>query len=215
MPKISKNEVTISVGGLHTRHEAQIMYNQAHKFYYVIKEEHQKPAEMADDAKRESWHVKRARLKGRSGNFTNIISADTEAKVLEGAQGFLRYATEATIVEEDVIIVIYNPEFKTNFHGLGYNDDHPQIGMKLGLLYAVKSFIGEKAFYYKVNSRGDRKEIRLWNEMTTELQDTPENREALEQLYAAFKNLNEKLSEMTKDSGVLQNFLESGMKLLK
>jgi hypothetical protein len=128
---------------------------------------------------------------------------------------------DKAIVQRNVIILFFNPEYEVRYGNHKHNESHPQIGCQIGLTYAVESCVGDKKVYslYKSHeafgeTKVQRTELSLWNKSVTIIDDTPANRAALESLYEAMNNLILKLKEFASSEEKLLGLIQSNIKLL-
>lgn len=218
MPKISNNKIGIQTKDIKKTYDVQIMYNQDNLFYAKIDPEFDALFDHAADETLKKFNAK-GYNKGRE--FARIVTGDTEPTALSNVKKFYEHFLQETIQKRDVIIVFFKGDDKTYYHGHYYNSNHPQIGMKFGLTYAVETTSGDKKVYNQYITHSQfgspettRKEINLWNELVVIIDDTPENRTFLETLYNAFNDLNQKMKDFTGSSEKLLALIASKQPLL-
>jgi len=219
MPKISTNQVKIYHKDIEEYFTLVVMYNQTNRFYIEVPDPFTDIINHLSDEELETLKIIFNHEK-RSSN-KKIISAETEEICIDLMKKAIKNLIDKRIVQRDVIIVFYNPKDECTYGDHRYNKEHPQIGMQIGLTYAIESTLGDKKVYstYETKDwfgdlRTNRTEIRLWNQSATVIPDTPQNRETLERLYDGFVKLNEKMKEFTKTPDSLIAFIDSKLKIL-
>lgn len=226
MPKISNNHMSIYHKDIKKNYTIVVMYNQEYTFYAVIPPEFKEIVHHLSDTERKDLFIHKKYASKRGSHIVDaaydaIISATTEGDCLSRMRKCIESLMDKAIQQCKVIILFYNPKDTMNYNEHKYNDQHPQIGLQMGLTYAVETSVGDKkvySLYREYEAFGekhvDRKELNLWNKAATIIPDTPENREALEYLYNALKLLNEKLTSFTATPEKLLEFIQSNVKLL-
>jgi len=160
----------------------------------------------------EKFDLEFMRLNSKKGYVS--ITEKTEEALIAKAVKFYEKELEQTTSSRKVIIIHYSSP-TTSYGNHHYNEDHPQIALQLGLTYAVEFTIGdEKSYSTDAKAKYGRTKFRMWDNGTTIIDDTKENRKWLETLYAALKNVETALDTITENESTLQKFIASGKNLL-
>jgi len=223
MPKIRTETIHVQHKDIRRTFQLNLMYNGTDKFNIVIPEEYHEIINHLEDKELEANSVSCKAKSKTSREPIYFTHAETEEECLQRTKKFLHILTDKEIVQRNVILVFYNQNNVGHYGTLRHNKEHPQIGMKYGLTYAVETSVADKKVYslYIEKQRmdgttwQDRLEISLWNELVTVIPDTPENRKVLEDIYNAFINLNEKMKTFTKNSDSMLEFIQSKVKMLE
>ena len=220
MPKISTNNIKIYDKDIHKEFTVVVNYNQSLNFYAKFPKELEEVVHHLESDTKDSLFIEK-HYKSKNDRFRDIkgeyvISSQTESECLTRMNLALKTILPMTVEQKDVIILFYKGEGRTQYNTHLYNKEHPQIKLEIGLTYAVETTAGEKKVYsiYGENERNGRRELTLWNEAATIVDDTPKNREMLEHLYSSMKHLNNKLKEFTETPETLLALIESNVKLL-
>jgi hypothetical protein len=222
MPKISTNQIQLYHKDIKKNYDIVINYNQKVHFYTIIPDEFKEVVHHLDDELKDGYFItKLLKRKYDESTYSYVINASSESDCLERTKVCLRALTDKIIEKRNVIIVFYEPNDNMRYNNHLHNDEHPQIGLKFGLTYAVETSVGDKkvySLYSKYEAFGkmntDRKELNLWNKASTIIPDTPENRVMLEQLYSNLDKLNKKLTEFTSTPDKMLEFISSNIKML-
>jgi hypothetical protein len=116
--------------------------------------------------------------------------------------------------------MFFVPDRGGHFNTHVYNPEHPQQSLIFGLTYAEESDLGGNKSYtikeeyeeYDGTPKIKRTDTRIWDEGSTVIDDTPENRKVLESLYEKLERLIKSLKEFTKNENVLLQFIENSLK---
>lgn len=225
MPKISSNSISVYNKDIKKRFEVTVMYNQKYLFYAAIPVEFKDIINHLSETERIDFNIvidyKSKYERSANSPYEAYVKADSEAQCLDRIKKVLEELIIISITKRDVIILFYNPKDVVNYNEHKMNNEHPMIGLQLGLTYAVETSVGEQKVYsvyeeYKTASYStkERRQLNLYNKASTIIPDTPENRLKLEQLYEALRILNIKLSEFTSSSDKLLEFISGNVKLL-
>lgn len=175
MPKISsnKNEV-ISIKGLKMHFDIPIMYNQSNHFYYRIPREFDEMVILLDDEVRRALGI-RSYYKSRFNTEGFMVSRSNESECLSAAKTALGKILESKPETDNVIILLYDGDSTVSYGGMKYDDEHPQIGLKMGITYAIRTRLGDQVMYYQpAGPEGKhRREVRIWKSSCTVIKDTP------------------------------------------
>lgn len=219
MPKISNNRVKLFHKDIEEYVDIVINYNGDDKFYANFPNDFSDIIHHMDESEMAVIGAKYSYSKANRGKW--IISEEKEGDCLHKMKKALTSLLDKRIEKRDVIILFYKHDKTCRYNTHEYNQIHPQIGIQIGLTYAVETSIGDKKVYsvyreYEIfnEKRTERKEITLWNEAATIIPDTPQNREYLEYLYSGFKELNEKMTKFTESSDSLMALIASNQKML-
>jgi len=213
MPKIKTTSLRLTPKGVvnSTSIKVEIWYNEG-MFFSPLREDYYAKYEGFDSDKLEKFGLDFREI-NRSKSMI-CISAKTEGELEEEIVKFYQKEIESTTASRKVIIIHYSSP-NTSYGSHHYNEQHPQIALQLGLTYATEFIIGEeKSYSTDAKGRYGRGKFRIWENGTTIIDDTKENRKWLESLYAALKNVETALDTITENNETLQKFISSGKKLL-
>lgn len=225
MPKISNNRIEVRHEERREHFDIEINYNQDHHFYAVIPSAFDKAFDLMTEEDRKKYYAERSYKSKRAAfnsdrEYKRIISAPTEAEALSRMKVLCKHLISHELRVRNVIILRYR-EANTNYHGERYNHEHPQVGMMLSLLYCKESSMaGGKPQYYTEREIGiDRRKVTesvsmTWENNARVIDDTPENRAFLENLYGAFVQLKKKLDEFCGSTEALLELIASNQLLL-
>lgn len=218
MAKIGKEYIGINKEGIHKSFNVDVEYTRSNGFFIVIPVELQSKAEILKD------------------NYSSIVRSKVEVFIVQGKNEMdcinnakLEFFNllKSTIKERAVIIVLYEPDNNCTFGEHQYNKEHTQIGLRMGLTYAIEvESLGKLSYFLQEGMlTGDGlspsfryksgTNLRIWERGSTIIDDTPDNRLFLETLYLNLKVLNDKLGTFTKTPESMQNFIESKVKLIE
>ena len=220
MPKISQNQVTIYHSDLSKQFTIVVMYNSEFKFYSKIPSEfHDTVKHLSENQMKKLFMVSRSRK--HNSEFSPAVCADSEDDCIIKTKTAYKFLMTMSIEKRDVIIVFYENRDVCSYGDLEHNKEHPQIGLRFGLTYAVETTSGDKKVYNiydKYEAFGEerikRREIHIWNQHCTVIPDSPENRIFLESLYEALKGLNQKITSISESEPKLLEFINSNQKML-
>lgn len=234
MPKISKKTLKVVANGLAFYQDIDIMYNGDHGFYAVVPEEYKAAFDLLyeDDRK-----VKKFFLSMASKGFSltkRIIAGSSEADLIERLKAFFEYCKTESATSRPVICVFFKAEKEerqdSDLKDLKFDD----LEMSFGFCYAMEESLGGAKPHYNIvykekrrhwMSDDEKNDLRLmrqevsfpynWNKNDRLiLDDTPENRAFLEELYRAYSTLRTKLAGFMKSKKSLLELIESKQKLL-
>lgn len=224
MPKIRKQTISVRHGEVSKNFDLTTMYDQEDAFYIELPIEfkslihHTENSELDGLQISKKYRSKYGRYDADMDSYKAIVSANNEQECLSKAKAAIKHFMDKIIAKRNVIIVFYYPKASSSYNRHYYNPQYDQIGIQFGLTYAVESSVGDKKVYsmYRTseNNPEHMRELSLWGDNSTIIDDTEENRRFLEQLYDALKALNEKISSFTKNEESLINMISSGVKLL-
>lgn len=229
MPKISTNNIRVFNDNINETFQIEVNYNKDNLFYAVVPEQfneawdHLSEAEMKEFKTQKLHKSKHSMFSG--GQFKRIVSDSHEAECIESMRKLLQKLIKECIVKKDVIIVFYNPKDNCQYGNFEENKQHPQIGMQFSLTYAQETSVGNGKKIYNVfrhyksgiteeRDETSRREVSVWGGNYTIIDDTPENRIFLEDIYFKLNNLKLALTEYTKSPETLVQLIESKQLLL-
>lgn len=221
MPKISKNNIEIRTSDINKYYDVVVHYNQSNLFYSEIPHEFSEIVNHLEDKELTDLFMYKEKIKGTSpSRYRFIITAGTETECLTKVKECLSVLVPKNIKKRNVIILdcnTLNSGFLTN----PPQTDFPKANLSLELIYAVETFLDNKKVYSQYRTydafgeqRVQRKELHFGRANITIIDDTPENRAALENIYNAFILLRKKLSEYTQSPEKLMELINSNIKLL-
>jgi hypothetical protein len=230
MPKISTNRLCIyNTKQSHTEFVIDVFYNNDLKFYATIPDAFNENFDLLSFTEMQGFNAgKHYRSQtdrvSNPNNFKRIVSDTTENGVIKNIEKFLSYLIEFTIVSRDVIVLFFNTN-ETRYNNMSFEKTkHPQRQMVLGITYCTETRIPNlgkpKYMQYKEyttasgNLIKEKSEFHIFNDKCTVLDDTPENRIFLENIYVGFDNLIKAMEEFTKTPETLLALIQSGQKLL-
>lgn len=221
MPKIRTATIRLTPKGVvnATNIRIEIWYNEG-IFFSPLRDEYQTKYEGFEPEQLEKFGLTTREKFGLTTREINrrksliCLTAKSEDELEKKIVKFYEKEIEGTTNSRKVIIIHYSsPACSYGTHY--YNEEHPQIAMELGLTYATEFTIGtEKSYSTPGHPRHHRGKFRIWDSGTTIIDDTKENRQWLETLYAALKNVETALDTITENNETLQKFISSGQKLL-
>jgi len=213
MPKIKTTSLRVAPEGVVNSMivKVEIWYNEG-VFFSPLREEYYAKYEGFESEQLEKFGLT-FREVNRSKSMICIV-AKTEGELEADMVKFYEKEILSSTSSRKVIIIHYSSP-TTSYGSHHYNEDHPQIALQLGLTYATEFVIGdEKSYSTQAKGRYSRGKFRIWDNGTTIIDDTKENRKWLETLYAALKNVETALDTITENNETLQKFISSGQKLL-
>jgi hypothetical protein len=223
MPKISTKEQMLRGEHMSKPIKFDVMYNQRNKFYVIFEKEYEDKIVHLSEEERDKLDIEfQAKTKQYNAEKQWLVTSSSENECIQKYITAMKVLFNLSIRQRNVIIVTSQEikDHSTQADRL-YNKEHLLIGCSIGLCYAVESNAGDKKVYsiYKEytafgETRTDRKELYFGRTNPTVVDDTPENRKALEALYEAMKTLTKKIGEITFNGEALLQFIESKTKLL-
>jgi len=211
MPKIKTTSLRLTpkgvVNSIHIK--VEIWYNDG-VFFSPLREDYYAKYEGFDSDKLEKFGLDFREINRSKSMICISAKSELEDEIVK----FYQKEIESTTASRKVIIIHYSSP-NTSYGSHHYNEEHPQIALQLGLTYATEFIIGEEKSY-STTAKGNysRSKFRIWENGTTIIDDTKENRKWLESLYAALKNVETALDTITENNETLQKFISSGKKLL-
>lgn len=220
MPKISTSSVRITTPAGDVHYSITVNYTSAHGFYIAIPDEFAAAYDlMTDEQIKKHGLVCIRRGKYNNGEMIcRAVAAPTEKEATSFFKTAVTYFAENTIQKRPVIILTFHKEGtlgKTSNGGHSLQD----IGIKMGIDYAVEHRIGEKLQFtqeYKNHGYDCVSHVSIdnrWNCEVAVIDDTPENREYIERIYGALGQLQEQLMKLAKKD-VLLAAIDNNQKLL-
>jgi hypothetical protein len=213
MPKIKTTSLRLAPEGTVNAMQikVEIWYNEG-IFFSPLRDEYYSKYEGFEPEQLEKFGLDFREI-NRSKSMICIIGR-TEAELEADMIKFYEKEITSSTSSRKVIIIHYSSP-NTSYGSHHYNEDHPQIALQLGLTYATEFTIGdEKSYSTPAKGKYGRGKFRIWDNGTTILPDTKENRAWLEKLYAALKNVETALDTITENESTLQKFIASGKNLL-
>lgn len=212
MPKISRKSVFIRTDSYDKRFEFDIHYNSNNGFYAIIPEEMKsKYVLLPEEAK--GTHKTKLFFPKKHGPVYTITCADTESACENQMVVLLKLMLSLSVEKKPVILISFATRSgSSSSNGFKYNEEHNLLNMSLGITYAIKSSVGNESKYY--TPKGSHITMPYRASDVVIIDDTPESRQFLDNLYDAFRVLSVKLSNFTFNAETLQNFISSNQKLL-
>jgi hypothetical protein len=224
MPKIGKryirlNHDNVSVLG----YAIDVNYSTEYLFYAQIPQQFD---EVFDTLKKDELLPfrghKKHKWKHGQGPYTRIVKADSEDLLEKQMKAFIIFLLEKDIKKRDVILVYCDNDLDPS----SPQDLWPRIKLGFGIKYCeeISSGKNDPVYQRKFKREWFGKEEEVIEKMDvgsykyrdcTIIDDTPENREALEGIYKAFKKLIEKLSDYTSTPEKILSLINSKQKLLR
>lgn len=218
MPKISKKEHNIYINDnkFHTL-SFDIFYNQKNLFYVTIDEQYNEILfSLKDKIDVPVTSIYGAGYHNMSDKpVSYIVKGDSENKVEELVLKLYREVIGKTLTERPVIAVFFRND-RTNYNSMKYNQEHDVLGFNYGLLYCIEKTVqGGKPDYYTTwvspMNEADIHYQRAYLSDCTVIDDTPENRLFLEDLYSKIKNLQKALSKFLPSPELLLSTISQGL----
>lgn len=208
MAKIGKRSSRI----LEKWFEYDIMYSKDNGFYIVIPSEYTDVFDSLTDEQKKDNHAHQIKGRGYSNILGNGVLGNSEKEVQNYFESLMRALVGITLVQKKVILVWYDKEEKSK--SAYYSDERDEVGYTIRYAYAneVKNRGASKANYYRQDAGKNKLNIG-YHEKVTVIEDKPENRKAIEELYNATILLTNKLDILT-DPAKLQKAIDSRQKLL-
>jgi len=229
MPKIGSRKISFRHEGILITHEVTIWYDSEYQFYIPLPSEYWDPFDMLDTDERKKFYLEwKGKTKGsRDANdyrSRRIVSDVSEAGTFAAFEKFVKYVADTKMERRAVIIV----QFEKDSDAREENDTiKPKISMHLGLNYCIETKLpGREPKYYrhwdqadyfdeKVNHMKEEVNVRGWRgSQDVVIDDTPDNRAFLEEIYKAYRLLIDRMGDFTKSSEALIRLIESKQKLL-
>jgi hypothetical protein len=226
MPKIGKHFTKIHADDIEQNIEYFVHYNTNYGFYVLIPEQFNDGFDLlTDDEKKELSAIELRRGKYKNGDaFGRAAYAESETKLHDIFKELIRLLISRSIKTRPVIVIWHEsekdgsrPDSKAEF---------PKVGTSLQFTYCTELQAGTSQphyyLYWKTDFNGRdnevRKEIKAepsWrNNNVLVIDDTKENRQALEVIYKALNELDSRLKEITKTPANLLDFIASKQLLL-
>ena len=217
MPKISKKEHSIFLGDqkFH-RLTFEIMYNQKHLFYVKVDEQYNDI--ISSEIGLDGGDVLTPIYKNGYGYIGEkpthyIVKSDTESGVEKKTVDLYKTIIGKTLTKRPVIAILFRHS-RVNYNSMRYNKEHDVIGFNFGLLYCIeqKTQGGQPDYYTSWQYKeGSTNYTRCYLSDCTVIDDTPENRAFLEDLYNKIKNLETALSNFLPKEDVLLSIISKGL----
>lgn len=231
MPKIGKRNISFYNTNQRLFFEVTMMYSTKLNFYINVPAEYNVVFDHLSESERKhfnsrSWD-KHSWQDG--GEKTRIVSTSTEADTIESMTNLLKHLVTLGVKTRNVIIVFYNGDTgeldKDNHYiNQGRNREHQPLSLHLSLAYCEEVSIGAiKSYNIKTidtdpfergKNRTIRHSVSLSREQCVIIDDTPRNREALEDLYSKLQQLVIKLHSITAAADKLLEYVTLNQKFL-
>lgn len=219
MPKISKENIRVDTKDTNHTFEITVNYNKDHHFYATLPDEVIDSFNAMNDTERKKiggfTFYKPGERHGGTGR--PAISSATHEKLIQDMKKAIATLFEVSLIKRQVIVIDFNSERGYSRSG-GYT--HEPTGFSLGLTYCTEVRVGAKdPKFYKYDKdywNEDRKtEVYISSRKDAAIiDDTPENRKFLEDIYKAVKILGSKLQKYTKNDKSIMELITSNTILL-
>lgn len=227
MPKISTNNIRIYTKKINEDFSIEVHYNQDNLFYAVLPERLNEAWDhLTEEQKKEfgaSQYFKSMRDRMNGTNFKRIVSAANEGECLIAMKKVIESLIVSSIITRNVIVVFCNPKDNCQYGSFQENEHHPQIGVQFSLTYAVETRVGNGKNVYNIfktytglrdEVETTRRELNFYGPNYTVIDDTPENREFLENVYSKLVALKDALKEYTQTPESLLQLIASKQLLI-
>lgn len=231
MPRISTKQVVrvrddkngIDKGYLVDTHYTKGRYSNDEPYFFIyLPNEHLDGFEHLSDSVKEKLHATSVWISQKRSHCP-IVKGDSEAEVISRMAELIKVIMTAKIKRRDVIILEVEIEGENN-SWKRYEPGMERIGMGLGVFYCqeVKAGSAPATFYKKVGQDDEEEEERGRmvkvdlddDDPIAVIDDTPENRKFIEDLYTAFKVLVSKMKKHTKTAKSILSLIASQANLL-
>lgn len=219
MPKIGKRSIRVKHDLTDEFIEFNIMYNSKLGFYVEIPEKWHEAFDTETGEKLNEFHAQTYK-KSHHSTKQRVVTASTEDEAEQNLQAVIKHLMTANVTRREVIVIFYHGETAGRYSSEDRNDEHKDVGVKLGLLYCTETRSGAaepKYYKFKPNyfdkDKMDRSQCHVGRSPVA-IDDTPENRQALETIYKALTVLEDNLRSFTKDPESVMNLITFNQKLI-
>lgn len=211
--KVGKYWADVDTSGITKYYDLDICYISGFGFFIQIPDELQKLVEYLTEEERTKFLIKQyqhSHSYDPSDPFR--VTHNEEHMVTYRIKEVLRHLLKQSVSTRNVIVVHFERiEPRQHMNDFHSNNEHPRVGLALAIAYGVETHIGEVKSYSRW-SNGPK--ICAAKDAKIVLDDTPENRSFLEDLYSKIELLTSKLEDLTNTPERLLGFIESNVKLL-
>lgn len=219
MPKIRTQTVHYTISPNRHYMNVNIMYDTGQKLFYVNVPDAFKDAinTMPEDLK-EKWNVKSAI--GIRGVYGLAIIHQQEADLINKLEDLFYYCGNAIKQIRNVIIVWSGSKSTTSqdkrYGDMGCNKERNEISQKFKFVLAIETKVGDGNAIYTYQSVTYTNTISMsdYGGKPVVIDDTPENRSFLEDVYIKFDNLIINLEKFFANSDTVLQLIASNQKLL-
>jgi hypothetical protein len=215
MPKIRTHEVVYTITPNRHRANVAIMYDVNVKLFYVaIPDDFNDCITSMPDALKEKYNIKYVR--GIRGIYGEAIIHEQESELITGLEGLFHYCGNAIKSVRNVIIVYSNSQSHSDtekWRNMGCNRERFKLKQDFCFDLAVETKVGEGKAIYTYQGVTYTNTIG-YNEKSIIIDDTPENRAFLEDVYSRFDTLIVNLKNFFSSSETVLQLITSNQKLL-
>lgn len=218
MPKIRTYTVNYTVSPNRHQLDVNIMYDTGQKLFFVnIPESFKDAINTLPDNLKEKYNIKSAN--GIRGVLGEAIIHQQESDLIEQLEGLFYYCGNAIKQIRNVIIVSNHSHTGADskqWDNIGCNKERFKLEQKFSFVLAIETKVGEGKAVYTYQNVTYTNTISLNNYHNTDIiiDDTPENRAFLENMYDKFDSLISNLQKFFENSETVLQLIASNQKLL-
>lgn len=218
MPKIRTYTVTYTVSPNRHSMDVNIMYDTGRKlFYVVIPDSFDDAISTLPQESKDKWNIKPSF--GIRGVYGDAIIHESEKELINGLEDLFYYCGNAIKKVKNVIIVWAKGESsadKQEWSSMGCNKERLDINQRFKFVLAIETKVGEGAPIYTYQGVTYTNTISMsdYGGKPIIIDDTPENRAFLEDVYAKFDALIINLQKFFQSSDTVLQLIASNQKLL-
>lgn len=221
MPKVSKIKVHIRKDSTDFFYNLEVFYQTKQKFFAVLPTEFDGAIDILEADQLAEYSISHLR-KGW------LVTAETEANVSTRARKALQFLLDNAIKERPVIAIRFEEHGDPDNQVANDGQAFPAIGIEMEIDYCIEQRLGDQIKYvqrylHNWHHNEDRLveqkiDVSTWGgRHYVILDDTPENRDAISQLYSALRHIHAKLARMAESSDSFAKWisiLQPGQQLL-
>lgn len=218
MPKIRTIDVKYMADDNEHVMPVNMMYDTGMKIFYIVAPEAFKEAirTMSDELK-EQYHVNSGQ--GLRGVHGWVISHESESVITNELRFLFHYCGNAIKKVRNVIVVWckgQSNEDTQNWNTVGSNKQRLELKQSFKFVYGVETKIGDgdAVYTYQNITYSNTITVRGYNESAVIIDDTPENRAFLENVYDKLDNLILNLQKFFDSPESVLQLIQSNQKLL-
>lgn len=211
MPRIGKRGKRIK----EQYFDYDVMYTKGTGFWILLPSVYSDVLDSLADSTKQKHNVHQIPARGYNKNLGMGVMGDSEEQVQDNFRAIMEIMIDASLERRKVILVWYKKKKKDSSEMFSFSD-YDAVGYQLRFAYAneVKSLTENKPNYYAQDYTGRKIHVSDWaSDKSIVIEDTTENRTAIEELYNATILLTNKL-DILADPKKLQLAIDSRQKLI-
>jgi rRNA-processing protein FCF1 len=220
MPKIRTYTVTYTVSPNRHSMDVNIMYDTGAKVFYVaIPNSFKNAINTLPAESKEKWNINNA-IALRGVNGLAIIHKN-ESELIEGLEDLFYYCGNAIKQVRNVIIVTSDSKSNSDskeWDNMGCNIERFKLKQEFSFVLAIETKVGEGKPIYTYQGVTYTNTISTYSGThggrSIIIDDTPENRAFLEDVYSKFDSLIVNLKKFFESSDTILELIASNQKLL-